>query len=90
MAIEKEKQPIRRFWIILWLTIFVTIISVIDGNFFGVNIKPEWASVLESIIVVAYGSYFIAKSYEHGKRYTEERHEYMYRKKYEGDENEGD
>ena len=57
--------------ILIWLTLLFSVIIIIDGNYFNINIKDSWTSVLESIMMVAYGSYFVGKSYEHGKRIGE-------------------
>ena len=54
--------------ILLWLTAILSVLMVIDGNFFGIVIKEGWISLLESIIMVAYSAYFLGRSYEKGKR----------------------
>jgi len=52
----------------IWLTLLFTTFSVIDGNFFDMTIKEAYISVLEAILIVMYGSYFVAKSAEHISR----------------------
>ena len=51
--------------IMLWLTALFSTLMVIDGNFFGIIIKEAYISVMEALMVVVYGAYFVAKSAEH-------------------------
>jgi len=54
----------------IWLTLLFSALAVIDGNFFSMTIKEAYITVLESILIVVYGAYFLGKSYEHGTRIT--------------------
>ena len=59
--------------ILIWLTALFSVLTILDGNFFGLNVKDGWISLLGDVTMVAYGSYFVAKSYEHGKRILNEK-----------------
>ena len=54
--------------LMLWLTVLFSTLMIVDGNFFEITIKECYITVLESILMVVYGAYFIGKSYEHGAR----------------------
>ena len=54
--------------LMIWLTVLFSAFAIIDGNFFNMAVKDVYINVLESILMVMYGSYFIGKSYEHGVR----------------------
>ncbi len=58
--------------ILIWLTLLFSALMVIDGNFFGIVIKEVYVGVLESIMMVVYGAYFVAKSVEHVTRITQD------------------
>ena len=53
--------------ILIWLTAILSVLMIIDGNFFGVVVKSAWISLLESITMVAFSAYFLGRSYEKGK-----------------------
>jgi len=54
--------------ILIWLTVFFTVLAVIDGNFANFTVRDVYVSTLETILVAAYGGYFLGKSYEHATR----------------------
>lgn len=54
--------------IMIWLTGLFSALMVIDGNFFDVNVKEAYIGVIESLLIVVYGAYFVAKSVEHVSR----------------------
>ncbi len=63
--------------VVIWLTLLFTVLTIIDGNFFNITIKEVYVTVLESIMMVAYGSYFIGRSYEKGKSIISEDTQYV-------------
>ena len=54
--------------ILIWLTVFFTVLAVIDGNFANFTVRDVYVGTLETILVAAYGGYFLGKSYEHATR----------------------
>ena len=69
-------HPISRWvrpGILIWLTAILSVLMVIDGNFFGIVVKDAWIGLLESITMVAFSAYFLGRSYEKGKRIEDEK-----------------
>ena len=58
--------------ILIWLTVFFTVLAVTDGNFFDFTVRDVYVTTLETILVAAYGGYFLGKSYEHATRINKE------------------
>jgi len=65
MKPDNQLSRLIRPTLIIWLTALFSALMVIDGNFYDITIKDVYIKVLESILIVVYGSYFIAKSAEH-------------------------
>jgi len=54
--------------ILIWLTFIFTVAMFTDGNVSTLSIKEIYIKVLESILIVVYSAYFIAKSTENAFR----------------------
>jgi hypothetical protein len=50
--------------ILIWLTVFVCLLALIDGNVGHINIKDSYIKLFEAILMVVYGSFFIGRSVE--------------------------
>lgn len=50
--------------ILVWLTFFVCLLALIDGNAGSINIKDSYIKLFEAILMVVYGSFFIGRSAE--------------------------
>ncbi len=50
---------------LIWFSLLFTAILLTDGNIEGFTVKEVYITVLETILVVMYGSYFLGKSGEH-------------------------
>jgi len=70
MKPDNQLSRLIRPSVLIWLTVMFSVFAVVDGNFFNIIIKEVYVRVLESILIVVYGSYFIAKSAEHVTRIT--------------------
>ena len=73
MKPDNQLSRLIRPGLMLWLTALFSALMVIDGNYFEITIKSCYITVLESILIVVYGSYFLGKSYEHGTRINNEK-----------------
>lgn len=54
--------------IIIWLTLFTCLLALIDGNVGEFTVKESYITLLEAILVVTYGSFFIGRSVEKVKK----------------------
>lgn len=54
--------------ILIWFTILISTLTIIDGNFFGIKIQHGWIDLIETLATVVFTFYFVGKSYEHGQR----------------------
>lgn len=50
--------------IIIWLTLFMCTLALLDGNVGEFTVKESYITLLEAILVVTYGSFFIGRSVE--------------------------
>jgi len=58
--------------ILVWLTFIFTFSMFADGNLFDVCIKDIYVSTLGTLMGIAYGAYFVAKSTENAFRINSE------------------
>jgi len=47
-----------------YLVFIVTILSILDGNIQGFNIKDVWVTLFTSLCMTAVGGYFVLRTYE--------------------------
>jgi len=61
--------------LIVWLTLFISVLAVLDGNFFNIVIKDIYIKELSAILMVGFTAYIAGKSYEHGARINKGEHD---------------
>ena len=54
--------------ILIWFTIWMSVLMIVDGNLFGITIDDSWIELLKMVSSIVFGSYFLGKSYEHASR----------------------
>ena len=53
---------------LIWFSILFTSILLLDGNYEKFTVKESYISLLETVLVVIFTSYFLGKSGEHISR----------------------
>ncbi len=51
--------------IMIWFSLWFTIIMILDGNYEKFTVKDAYIGLLETVLVVIFTSYFLGKSGEH-------------------------
>ena len=62
--LSKNIRPL----IMVFLTGIFTILSFTDGNIGGFEIQKEYVPIFQTLLVTVYGAYFVGRSWEKGKK----------------------
>jgi len=68
---EQPSLKYLRPGIIIWLTLFVSLLALVDGNVGDFTVKDSYIKLLEAILMVVYGAFFIGRSVEKVKKGTQ-------------------
>ena len=54
--------------VLVYLTFIFTLLAFTDGNIGEFKIAKEYIPIIQTLLVTAYGAYFVARSWEKGKQ----------------------
>ena len=62
--LSKNIRPL----VLIYLTFIFTILSFFDGNVGGFVVAEQYIPIFQSLLITVYGAYFIGRTWEKGKR----------------------
>ena len=62
--LAKNIQPM----VLVYLTFIFTLLAFTDGNIGEFKIAKEYIPIIQTLLVTAYGAYFVGRSWEKGKQ----------------------
>ena len=62
--LSKNIRPL----VLIYLTFIFTVLSFFDGNIGGFVVAGQYIPIFQSLLITVYGAYFVGRSWEKGKR----------------------
>ena len=62
--LSKNIRPL----VLIYLTFIFTVLSFFDGNIGGFVVAGQYIPIFQSLLITVYGAYFIGRTWEKGKR----------------------
>ena len=62
--LSKNIRPL----VLVYLTVIFTALSFFDGNIGGFVVAEQYIPIFQSLLITTYGAYFVGRSWEKGKR----------------------
>jgi hypothetical protein len=62
--LSKNIRPL----VLIYLTFIFTVLSFFDGNIGGFVVAGQYVPIFQSLLITVYGAYFIGRTWEKGKR----------------------
>jgi len=59
--------------VLVYLTFIFSLLAFTDGNIGEFKIAKEYIPIFQTLLVTAYGAYFVGRSWEKGKKITNEK-----------------
>jgi hypothetical protein len=63
-----ETAEANRPMVLVYLTFIFTLLAFTDGNIGEFKIAKEYIPIIQTLLVTAYGAYFVGRSWEKGKQ----------------------
>ena len=62
--LSKNIRPL----VLVFLTVMFTMFAFTDGNIGGFEVQKEYIPIFQSLLITAYGAYFVGRTWEKSKR----------------------
>jgi len=62
--LSKNIRPL----VLIYLTFIFTVLSFFDGNIGGFVVAGQYIPIFQSLLITVYGAYFVGRTWEKGKR----------------------